>query len=432
MRFEHPARRELGVRLGYGLNLHPTEDVSGVRAGCDTIATPLRARLAPAARAFGFGAWIPGVAARELAADPRLADALVDSWVEAGLDPFTFNAFPIGGFHARGLKQRVFEPTWMQPERVEFTLAVARLALRARLRRGGTRRGHLSISTHAGQFAATRAPGDRERCVVHLLGVARELARLEAESGERIVLSIEPEPRSSANDTRELAGLLAELRLAGARSGCEDAVARHLGACLDTCHAAVEFEAPAEALERATAAGTALGKLQFSSALSLRDPDGDARGRARFLALDEPVYLHQVTALRAQPSPGEETADARLARALDLDELRRRWEAGDPDWRGSREWRCHFHVPVDLGVLPREGGGLSTTRAEAGALLSAALARPELWGSSELHVEVETYTWNVLDPASVGTEERLAGLEREWRHVAALLASAGWHPVVEP
>src|SRR5206468_7938419 len=100
------------------------------------------------------------------------------------------------------------------------------------------------------------------------------------------------------------------------------------------CHAAVEFEEPAQALEHATADGTTLGKLQFSSALALREPDEDEAGRARFLSLDEPVYLHQVTGRRA----GE------LLRAVDLPELRRRSEA----WRGCDEWRCHFHVPVDL------------------------------------------------------------------------------------
>jgi len=228
----------------------------------------------------------------------------------------------------------------------------------------------------------------------------------------RVVLALEAEPRSSANDTRELEPWLEELRQR-ARGAELDAVRRHLGACLDACHAAVEFERPAEALARATSHATALGKLQFSSALALARPDDDAPGRAALLALDEPVYLHQVTGSRG----GE------LLRATDLGELARDADA----WRGCDEWRCHFHVPVDLGRFGA-AGGLGTTRAQADALLDAALAEPARWGTRELHVEVETYTWNLFRAAQTGVEHVLDGLERELRHVLARLAAAGWRP----
>jgi hypothetical protein len=158
-----------------------------------------------------------------------------------------------------------------------------------------------------------------------------------------------------------------------------------------------------------------LAKLQFSSAIALRAPDRDHAGRARLLALDEPVFLHQATGRRG----------LELARALDLPELARRWEAGDPAWRGCDEWRCHFHVPVDLAALPGSAGGLATTRAESEATLRTALERPERWGLQELHVEVETYTWSLLAGVRPG-EDLLDGLERELTHVRSLLERAGW------
>jgi len=430
VRFQHPAHPELGLRLGYGLNLYPSEDVDGVYAGLTSVALALRERLASGARAFGVGAWLPARAALELDRDARQGARWCEFLAASGLDAFTFNAFPYGGFHRAGLKERVFEPTWMEPERLEFTLAVARLAARARAVHGGSRDGqHLSISTHAGRFGDFSA-GERERCAENLVNAALELARLERESGERVVLSIEPEPRSSANDTTALALLFAAARqrARGARPA-EEAVERHLGACLDTCHAAVEFERPDEAYRRATADGTALGKLQFSSALALVAPDREDGGRERLLSLDEPTYLHQVTARRADE----------LIRARDLSEVRARYSSGDPAWRDSAEWRCHFHVPVDLATpasLPlgrtpesAESGGLQTTRAEAEATLREALRAPERWRSRELHVEIETYTWNLFACARSRPDELVAGLEREWRHLLALLRAAGWHPV---
>jgi hypothetical protein len=418
MRFEHPAHPGLGVQLGYGLNLHPCEDVPGVLAGLRSIAGPLAARFPRRAGRFGIGAYLPARAALDLCAPGRAGELerFLDLLAELELDPFTANAFPFGGFHRPGLKQRVFEPDWLAPQRLEFTLAVARLLVRARRRNGGSRAGqHLSLSTHAGKFAPDLAPGDRERLAAAFAGAACALARLEEESGERVVLALEPEPRSSANDACELAGFLELVR---ARASLEQraALERHLGSCLDACHAAVEFEPPASAFEQATAGGTLLGKLQFSSAIALRAPDRDHAGRTRFLALDEPVFLHQATGRRGRE----------LARALDLSELERRWQAGDPGWRGCDEWRCHFHVPVDLPSLPGAEGGLGTTRAEAQATLRTALERPERWGLRELHVEIETYTWTLLAGPRGG--ELLDGLERELTHVRSLLAAAGWVP----
>jgi hypothetical protein len=83
-------------------------------------------------------------------------------------------------------------------------------------------------------------------------------------------------------------------------------------------------------------------------------------------------------------------------------------------------------VPVDLAEVG--GTGLATTRDHADATLAEALARPELWGTDELHVEIETYTWDVLPREARGAGEMVDGLEREYAHVLARLEAAGWHP----
>jgi sugar phosphate isomerase/epimerase len=402
------------VRLGYGLNLYPSRDAAGVLAGLRAVALPLKARIAPDARAFGVGMWMPDRAATELlsADSPRQAE-LLSLCAEHGLDPFTFNAFPQGEFHGPGLKERVFQPGWEQRERFGFTRRVAWLATALRKWGGSVAGSHLSISTHAGGFGSPRDRALDAPRAANLVAMASALAELEAEHGVRVVLALEPEPRSSANDTRELADWLDFVR-SRAGGGARDAAERHLGACLDACHAAVEFEEPEDALANATR-GTPLGKLQFSSALALRSP-GDAESAARLLALDEPVYLHQVTGRHG--GERERVTDLDALAALRPDEAAR--------WRACDEWRCHFHVPVDLDELGATG--LATTRAYADALLDLALAAPERWGTRELHVEVETYTWSLFTSAQTGAATLVDGLERELRHVLARLARAGWTP----
>jgi hypothetical protein len=43
-----------------------------------------------------------------------------------------------------------------------------------------------------------------------------------------------------------------------------------------------------------------------------------------------------------------------------------------------------------------------------------------------LHVEIETYTWDVLPRAARGGGDLVDGLEREYRHVIRVLAASGW------
>ncbi len=428
MRFTHaPSGRRL--RLGYCMNLHPADTLDGVISALERIALPI-AGVLTSGEPFGVGMYIPLRLAARLA-DPAGKDDLArldDFLCDNDLDPFTFNAFPAAGFARPGLKARVFEPTWMDDARVAYTRDVARVA--AALAHDSNR--HISISTHPGMHAsAVSGDEDRRLCAQNLARACGELARLEAEGAPRIVLSVEAEPRASANDTEELARFLALVRDIGAPvltgQGVPDpdgVLARHLGVCLDACHAAVEFEETTTAFANATRDGTPLGKLQFSSALALREPDTDALGRARLLSLDEPVYLHQVTGR----SRGE-----RL-RVGDLGELASALERGDAAWNECSEWRCHFHVPVDIaGEIDRaESGGLATTRAFADVLLARVLADPDAWGTDELHVEIETYTWQVLPSEARRRGSILDGLLREYEHVAARLAAAGWTRAIRP
>ncbi|MFT5051212.1 MAG: hypothetical protein ACI8QZ_002622 [Chlamydiales bacterium] len=430
MRWVHEDAPGRSVRLAYCMNVHAAEDLSSIERGMRAVTLPLRDRLADG-RPFGIGMYLAGELAQHLARPGGAADLdQLDAFLRAeSLDPFTFNAFPYGGFNAGPLKHDVYRPTWMEDERVAFTSAVAHCA--AALARATDEiplsARHISISTHAGAFGTwIKGAGDLTGCAANMARAVEHFARIEADGGPQLVLSVEAEPRSSANDSAKLFAYLSFARaelariLAGPdldRTDAAHLAARHLGTCLDCCHSAVEYEDPERALSLATAGGP-LGKLQFSSALHLEAPAANPAAQAQLLAMDEERYLHQVTA-RATAEP-----DAQLLACDDLPDLAAALDSPSaPDWTTSPSWRCHFHVPVDREQI---GAGLTTTRAHADHLLDLCLASPTDWTTDELHVEIETYTWDVLPAPARGPGDLIDGLEREYRHVITRLQSAGW------
>jgi hypothetical protein len=412
VRFVHSDLPGRALRLAYCLNLHAAQDIAGVVGGMLKTTLPLRDRLAAEGQRFGVGMYFPApIAARLTCAEGAAEMADLQAFLERErLDPFTFNAFPFGNFHRAGLKRDVFRPTWCEDERLEYTLQVAQIA--HKLAKGGE--GHLSISTHPGRFGPFEE-GEFELAVERLRQVVEHFAALEKGGGPRIKLALEAEPRAAAGDTASLARLLKRLCDALIPGLPQELVHAHLGACLDTCHAAVEFESVADSLRAATV--LPLGKVQLSSAISLRSPGAAAAAREHLLGLDEPRYLHQTTGRLGND----------FLRTDDLPELSAALEQGEESpWLACDEWRTHFHVPINLERLADTG--LRTTRAQAMGTLEALLDDPACWGSPELHLEIETYTWDILPREAGGELNLVDGLEAEYRPVMNLLLERGWEP----
>jgi len=162
MRFLHPEHPGRAVRLAYCLNLHPADTLEGLLEGLRTITLPLRQRLAPG-REFGVGMYAPATLVERLVArdSRRPRDELRGFLREHGLDPFTWNAFPQGGFGAAGLKERVFEPTWADEARGRYTLGVVALACGLHLRGDPEARWRLSLKTGRAQQRRDAGHGDQ-------------------------------------------------------------------------------------------------------------------------------------------------------------------------------------------------------------------------------------------------------------------------------
>ena len=371
-----------GAHLTYCTNIHPGEEWAEVRANLLDYVVPIRNRLAPGVP-FGLGLRLSGRAAEALGEEAAL-DELRRILDEHDLYVFTINGFPYGPFHGVPVKEAVYSPDWLEPERVVYTNRLADI-LAAILPEGleGT------ISTVPGAFAPRIAyEADAATVAAAMASHVAKLVRLRDETGRRIALAIEPEPwcqleridQTVAFFERHLfgdAGKSALRRETGMTAGAaETALREHVGVCYDICHMAVEFEDTAAALGKLRASGIRVPKVQVSAGLRVVF-DGDNAARLEALrAFAEDVYLHQVV---------ERRRDGGIARYLDLPEA---LAAAESDPAAPAEWRIHFHVPL----FHKDFGHFESTQAYVADALTV------LRDSDCRHFEVETYTWHVLPP----------------------------------
>ncbi|HEX6141088.1 MAG TPA: metabolite traffic protein EboE [Geminicoccaceae bacterium] len=370
------ARADLG-ELTYCSNIHPGETWAEVRANLERHLLPVRERVAPG-KPFGIGLRLSAIAAEELATAEAFRS--FEQFLAANqLYVFTLNGFPYGPFHGTRVKEDVYQPDWSYDERLTYTDRLADLL--ARLLPEG---GYGTISTVPGTFKPLASDETVAQIADNLIRHAAKLALLERTTGRTIALALEPEPfclLETIEETvrffkRQLFSARAAERLAGltrtSTAAAEIALRRHLGVCYDVCHAAVEYENPAASLGALRRAGIGIAKLQLSAALRIEAVDEATVARLR--PFDDGVYLHQTIASRG----GE------LTRHLDLQDA---FAAVDEE-RGA-EWRVHFHVPIFLERMEHFG----TTQSFLAEILDLHAKEP-----ISPHLEVETYTWDVLPP----------------------------------
>lgn len=363
--------------LTYCTNIHPGETWSEIRRNLETYVLPVRAKVAPDC-AYGIGLRLSGQAANTLA-EPRELDAFRRFLHDRNLYVFTINGFPQGTFHGTEVKETVYLPDWLDDERLAYTDQLACI-LATLLADHPDIEG--SVSTVPGAFKPRiRSTREVSRIAGQLLRHTATLHRLHEETGRTIACALEPEPCclletiadtvSFFQDHLFSASAVAEFsRLTGlSASRAEDTLRRHLGLCLDACHVAVEFEDPEDVLSILHDTGIRIAKIQLSA--GLRIPLVDARAREALQPFAESTYLHQVV----------ERHGSRLTRYVDLPQALASASALQP------EWRIHFHVPLFLKHL----GPFENTQPFVTRLLQLQAER-----APTAHLEVETYTWNVL------------------------------------
>ena len=373
--------------LTYCTNIHPGERWEEVRESLRTYLPPIREALSPD-QPFGIGLRLSHQATEDILSGDQLKRFRV--WLaENNYYVFTMNAFPYGGFHRQRVKDAVHQPDWTTPERLRYTLRS--FDVLAKLLPNDTEGG---ISTSPLSYKLwyrdeTTLDLVRDQATHHLAQVAEYLYRQHQSTGQLLHLDVEPEPDGLLENTQNVIDYFNDWLLPrgirylqqqlGIRSDeAERALRTHIRICYDVCHFAVGYERPRAVFDRWQQAGIRIGKIQISAALRAQLPAAVTERTAvtqAFASLVESTYLHQVVA---------RTADGQLIRYNDLPDALE--HIAEPP---VREWRTHFHVPIFVSQY----GALAATQSDIQEVLDILREEP-----LTQHLEVETYTWEVLPP----------------------------------
>jgi len=335
---------------------------------------------------MGIGLRLSNVASIELLEEENM-DVFRQWLFENNAYVFTMNGFPYGSFHDTRVKDQVHAPDWTSNERVEYTIRLFQILkdLLPAGTVGGISTSPLSYKHWFKQSDALK--NARKLCTNNIVLIAENLIEIHQSTGKILHLDIEPEPDGMLETGKEfIHWFLTELLAAGAKSiaakfnvsipQAEELLKEHVRLCYDVCHFAIGYEPHVEIIREILKSGIKIGKLQISAALKgAMDKDILLRQNIKesFSKYNEPTYLHQVV---AKKNNGE------LLRYPDLTEA-----LSDYDNPNINEWRAHFHVPI----FEENFGSLQSTQKDIEEVLRL---QKEINFTS--HLEVETYTWEVL------------------------------------
>ncbi|MBB5869687.1 sugar phosphate isomerase/epimerase [Allocatelliglobosispora scoriae] len=356
MRLHH--RDGQTVHLAYGTNVRPAADLPGILAQLDGDAVIVRERLG--VDRLGLGLWLSAPVAGMLAASARLRQRLGAELTARGLEVVTLNGFPYRApteqrpvpeepaGRLAPAKRALYRPDWTSPERLEYTLDLARVL--CDLMPPDAERG--SVSTVP---IAWREPWDGKRAdrAYRLMeDLADGLAEITWQTGRLVRVGFEPEPGCLIETTTQAVDYLADIDPA------------FLGICIDLAHLACVWESPEAAIETLTTARLPIVKVQLSSALVADDPHTAIEALRGFAGT-------------RFPHP------ARTPSGAGTDDLE---DAVTDDLPGP--WRVHLHVPLHTQPPPPLTSTLPVVRAALAELLGGLTARTD-------QLEVETATWGV-------------------------------------
>ena len=141
----------------------------------------------------------------------------------------------------------------------------------------------------------------------------------------------------------------------------------------------MEFEEPQNALLSLVHHGIRISKIHLSSALKVSPT---AHARAELIKFSDAVYLHQVVTR-------DKTGNRKIFRDLPAALAFAHSQSSFPETQ-SEEWRIHFHVPLHAPAAPP----FENTNDHLLGVLDLLTLNPQLCS----HLEMETYTWEVLPP----------------------------------
>lgn len=397
--------KDSNFHLTYCSNIHPGESWLEVFTNLEKYILELKSRLSPT-EPFGIGLRLADIAAKELLESNNLAQ--FQAWLtQHNLYVFTLNGFPYGGFHRQVVKDQVYAPDWSTQERVIYTLNLAQIlaVLLPEELDGGISTLPLSYKPWWLEDEVTFDTVLKKSCL-NIASVVVEMICTHDKTGKILHIDLEPEPDGLIENTSEIidfyqnwllpiGGNYLSEKLNIEQHLAEIKLLEHVRVCYDTCHFSVEYEEPQSVFARLQSAGIKIGKIQISAAIQVKIP-ADVEKRSliveRLRPFAESTYLHQVIERRNDGTlhhyPDLITALPHLEESL------------------AEEWRTHFHVPIFI----HDYQILQSTQDDIATILHLLQTN-----NACSHLEIETYTWDVL-PSEIKID-LLTSIQREYEWV---------------
>ncbi|MBT9189609.1 metabolite traffic protein EboE [Zobellia russellii] len=367
-------------QLTYCTNIHPGFDWKTTFDSLKEHVPQIKQKVA-VDKPFGLGLRLSNKASEELAMNGNLEE--FKQWLDRNnVYVFTMNGFPYGNFHNERVKDDVHAPDWTTAERLIYTkrLFDQLEALLPEGISGGISTSPVSYKYWHSTKEATKSAF--ETGAKNMVEVAIHLHDIEKRTGKYVHLDIEPEPDGMLENSDEVLRFFTDYlipigttviadKLGLNASEANKIIHRYLTVCYDICHFSLAYEEPVDTFKKFADAGIAIGKIQVSAALKiLANPSGNEEIWEALALFDEPTYLHQVT----------EKIDRKVKTYNDLPIVLEHK-------RDFKELRAHFHVPIFLERF----GVLDSTQDHILKVMEYLKNNPV----SE-HLEIETYTWDVL------------------------------------
>lgn len=371
--------------LTYCTNIHAGKNWSEDFAAIQTNLPIIKQIVCPNS-SMGLGLRLSNEASLGLMQESQLAD--FKAWLQKeNVYVFTMNGFPYGEFHNTVVKEDVHTPDWTTDDRRDYTIRLFHIL--AAILPAGMDGG---ISTSPLSYRHWFNTPDELKVAVqtatlNIISVVKELIHISQQTGVVMHLDIEPEPDGILETGREFIDWFEDVLLVLGTPEIENSfnvsaieakqlLQRHVNLCYDVCHFAIGYEKHADVLNELAEKAIKVGKIQISAALKgdmTLEPEKKEEVKTAFSKFDEPTYLHQVVALQN---------DGSVLRYRDLPSA-----LEDFYHENVAQWRAHFHVPISIQDI----GVLESTQSDIVEVLNLQKSKP-----FTNHLEVETYTWEVL------------------------------------
>jgi len=388
--------------LSYCTNIHAGESWSEIFKNLEIYILEVKSRTSPNVP-FGIGLRLSNIAAEELSKKETLDN--FKTWLkEHQLYVYTMNGFPFGSFHGEVIKDQVHAPDWTHISRKNYTKQLFDILgeLLPESLTGGISTS--AISYKFGYNNSSELEKAKTQACSAIIDVVIHLMDIKSKTGKTLHLDIEPEPDGIIENSNEFVAFYNEFLIKKGiselqtlkectRAEAELAIREHVQLCFDICHSAVAFEKTSEVISLMNTHKIKIGKLQLSSALKCHI-DGNytlEELQDHLLAFHEPNYLHQAII---------KTKNAEFRKFIDLDVAIEAMQSAT--FQGLR---THYHVPIFLADYQK----LQSTQDDLIEVL-------KLWKDNAFtnHLEIETYTWDVL-PDQMQTDITTVVIrEMEW------------------